>query len=114
MRSWRAMERMPGSSRKSPPPAGRSPAWFPKQGLRQNALFGKHSARLGKRRRRVRPYLIAAQLLMSQDRKSIIPRAFDPSFLIAGICTGAFYYTVHQPSMRETILHRYTTEHIVE
>lgn len=51
---------------------------------------------------------------MSQDRKSIIPRAFDPSFLIAGICTGAFYYTVHQPSMRETILHRYTTEHVVE
>lgn len=51
---------------------------------------------------------------MSQTRKSLLPRAFDPSFILAAIGTFAFYYVVYQPSMQGTILHRYTTEHAVE
>src|SRR4029077_8121713 len=36
------------------------------------------------------------------------------SFVLAAIGTFAFYYAVYQPSMRGSILQRYTTEHIVE
>jgi hypothetical protein len=51
---------------------------------------------------------------MSQNRKSLLPRALDPTFIVAGLCTFGFYYVVYQPSMHGSILHRYTTEHIVE
>jgi len=51
---------------------------------------------------------------MPTNRKSLSPRAFDPSFILAAIGTFAFYYAVYQPSMRGSILQRYTTEHIVE
>jgi biopolymer transport protein ExbB/TolQ len=50
---------------------------------------------------------------MSEPRKTL-PRALDPTFIVAGICTFAFYYTIYQPSMHGSILHRYTTEHAVE
>jgi biopolymer transport protein ExbB/TolQ len=51
---------------------------------------------------------------MSTNRKTLLPRAFDPSFILAALGTFAFYYAVYQPSMRGSILQRYTTEHIVE
>src|SRR4029077_11354954 len=51
---------------------------------------------------------------MSTKRKTLFPRAFDPSFILAALGTFAFYYAVYQPSMRGSILQRYTTEHIVE
>ena len=51
---------------------------------------------------------------MSQNRKSLLPRVMDPTFLVAGLCTFAFYYVVYQPKMQGSILHRYTTEHVVE
>lgn len=51
---------------------------------------------------------------MSQNRKSLIPRPFDPSFILGTLGTVAFYYVIYQPSMHGTILHRYTTEHAVE
>lgn len=51
---------------------------------------------------------------MSENRKHFLLRALDPSFLLGMLCTLAFYAVVHQPSMRETLLYRYTTEHIVE
>jgi biopolymer transport protein ExbB/TolQ len=51
---------------------------------------------------------------MSQPRHTKFPRSFDPSFILAAISTGLFYYVVYQPSMQGSILHRYTTEHAVE
>src|SRR5262245_13268717 len=51
---------------------------------------------------------------MSQNRKSLLPRVMDPTFIVAGLCTFAFYYVVYQPKMQGSILHRYTTEHVVE
>jgi biopolymer transport protein ExbB/TolQ len=51
---------------------------------------------------------------MAEPRKTLLPRAFDPTFIVAGLCTFAFYYVVYQPSMHGSILHRYTTEHAVE
>jgi biopolymer transport protein ExbB/TolQ len=51
---------------------------------------------------------------MSHKQKPVLLRALDPSFLVAAICTIAFYVVVHQPSMRDTLLYHYTTEHIVE
>lgn len=51
---------------------------------------------------------------MSQTRKSMLPRAFDPTFIVAGLCTFGFYYVIYQPSMHGSILQRYTTEHVVE
>ncbi|MGE5192200.1 MAG: MotA/TolQ/ExbB proton channel family protein [Deltaproteobacteria bacterium] len=51
---------------------------------------------------------------MSQNRKSLLPRVLDPTFLVAGLCTFAFYYVVYQPKMQGSVLHRYTTEHVVE
>ncbi len=50
---------------------------------------------------------------MSQNRKSLF-RLPDPSFILAGLGTFAFYYVVYQPSMQGSVLHRYTTEHVVE
>src|SRR5262249_7007309 len=51
---------------------------------------------------------------MSQKQKTLLPRAFDPAFVVGAICTTAFYVWVHQPAMQGTILYRYTTEHVVE
>jgi len=51
---------------------------------------------------------------MSQNRKTLLPRALDPSFLTGLACTAGFYFYVHQPAMNGSILHRYTTEHVVE
>lgn len=48
------------------------------------------------------------------DRKTIFLRALDPSFLISLACTVAFYVVVNQPAMEESLLHRYTCEHVVE
>jgi biopolymer transport protein ExbB/TolQ len=41
-------------------------------------------------------------------------RGWDPSLILAAVGTVAFYAVVHQPSMRGTLLHHYTTEHVVE
>lgn len=51
---------------------------------------------------------------MAAHRKNLLPRNFDPSFIVAALATFGFYYLIYQPSMRGSILHRYTTEHIVE
>jgi biopolymer transport protein ExbB/TolQ len=51
---------------------------------------------------------------MSKQRKSLQPRGADPSFILAALVTGAFYYVIWLPSMRGTLLHHYTTEHAVE
>jgi biopolymer transport protein ExbB/TolQ len=51
---------------------------------------------------------------MSQNRKPAALRVFDPSFILGAVATVAFYWVVHQPSMNGSILHRYTTEHVVE
>jgi biopolymer transport protein ExbB/TolQ len=51
---------------------------------------------------------------MSQKQKTLLPRAFDPAFVVGAICTAAFYVWVHQPAMQGTVLYRYTTEHVVE
>jgi biopolymer transport protein ExbB/TolQ len=51
---------------------------------------------------------------MSQNRKPAALRVFDPSFILGAICTVAFYWVVNQPAMNGSILHRYTTEHVVE
>jgi|GEM_PF-720878 len=51
---------------------------------------------------------------MALKKKSFLPRLFDPSLLIGGLCTIAFYAVVSRPSMQHSLLHRYTTEHIVD
>jgi len=51
---------------------------------------------------------------MSKHKKSLQPHAADPSFILAAIATGVFYYVIWLPSMRGTLLHHYTTEHAVE
>src|SRR5262249_14552651 len=51
---------------------------------------------------------------MSQNRKSLLPRAIDPTFIVAGGCTFAFYYVGYQPSIHGSILQPDTTEHAVE
>ena len=63
---------------------------------------------------RWRAILPRARPSMSENRKSIIPRALDPTFILAGLCTFGFYYVIYQPSMRGSILQRYTSEHVVE
>jgi biopolymer transport protein ExbB/TolQ len=50
----------------------------------------------------------------SEKQKTTQPRFVDPSFILAAICTGVFYFVVFQPSMRGTLLYHYTTEHAVE
>jgi hypothetical protein len=41
-------------------------------------------------------------------------RMMDPSFVLAAVGTVVFYGIVLQPSMHGSVLHRYTTEHVVE
>ncbi len=51
---------------------------------------------------------------MFPNRKAFLLRAVDPSFILGVIGTIVFYAVVLQPSMHETMLYRYTTEHAVE
>jgi biopolymer transport protein ExbB/TolQ len=51
---------------------------------------------------------------MSHRRKGGFFRSIDPSFLLGAAATAAFYGFVNQPSMSASILHRYTSEHVVE
>jgi biopolymer transport protein ExbB/TolQ len=51
---------------------------------------------------------------MSHDRKPGFLRAFDPSFALGTVCTIAFYAVINQPPLRDSVLHRYTSEHVVE
>ena len=48
------------------------------------------------------------------NARTSVWRMLDPSFLLAGLGTVVFYGIVLQPSMHGTLLHQYTTEHIVE
>lgn len=51
---------------------------------------------------------------MSSNSKSPLAKGLDLPFMTAAGITAAFYWFVHQDSMRDTLLHRYTTEHVVE
>jgi biopolymer transport protein ExbB/TolQ/plasmid maintenance system killer protein len=51
---------------------------------------------------------------MAQRRTRTFLRAVDPSFFLAAILTVAFYGIVQRPSMHDTLLYHYTTEHAVE
>jgi biopolymer transport protein ExbB/TolQ len=51
---------------------------------------------------------------MSSARKSSMPRLFDLPMLIGLGLTVLFYWLVGQESMKDGLLYRYTTEHIVE
>jgi biopolymer transport protein ExbB/TolQ len=51
---------------------------------------------------------------MSRNRKTTILAVLDASFLMGAVCTGIFYAIIHSPGMRGSMLHRYTTEHLVE
>ncbi len=51
---------------------------------------------------------------MSLKRKTFFLRLLDPSLILGGLCTIAFYAVVTRPSMHDSILHRYTTEHFVD
>jgi len=51
---------------------------------------------------------------MPGTRKKSPLAVLDASFILGAICTGIFYAIIHSPAMRGTLLHRYTTEHLVE
>jgi len=53
---------------------------------------------------------------MSQanSQQNLLLRIFDPSMLLGGISTIAFYSLVSLPGLRDTPLYHYTTEHAVE
>jgi len=51
---------------------------------------------------------------LSTRQKSLFFRIFDPSLVLGGFCTMAFYAIVSLPGLRETPLYHYTTEHAVE
>jgi len=51
---------------------------------------------------------------MSAHRKNFFLRMLDPSLVIGGLCTIAFYSIIHLPAMKDSVLHHYTTEHVVE
>lgn len=50
----------------------------------------------------------------SRSAKPGLLRGIDPSFIVGSLCTVAFYVGINQPLLRESILHRYTTEHAVD
>lgn len=52
--------------------------------------------------------------MAAPNRKNLLLKALDPSFALAVVCTIAFYAVMNQPAMHGTLLHRYTTEHLVE
>jgi biopolymer transport protein ExbB/TolQ len=51
---------------------------------------------------------------MSRTRKNPLLAVLDASFLLGAVCTAIFYAIIHSPGMQGTLLHRYTTEHLVE
>ena len=51
---------------------------------------------------------------MAAEQKSTGQKIFDLPLAIAAGLTFAFYWFVTQESMKESLLHRYTTEHAVE
>jgi biopolymer transport protein ExbB/TolQ len=51
---------------------------------------------------------------MSRSRKNPLLAVLDASFLLGAVCTAIFYAIIHSPGMHGTLLHRYTTEHLVE
>jgi biopolymer transport protein ExbB/TolQ len=51
---------------------------------------------------------------MSQQRKNVFLAVLDGSFVLAALCTAGFYAIMLSPGMKGTLLHRYTTEHVVE
>jgi biopolymer transport protein ExbB/TolQ len=51
---------------------------------------------------------------MARPRKNPVLALLDASFLIGAVCTGIFYSIIHSPGMHGSLLHRYTTEHLVE
>lgn len=51
---------------------------------------------------------------MAQNRNKGGVQFLDPTFMLGVVGTVCFYVVVHQPSMRESVLHRYTAGNIVE
>jgi biopolymer transport protein ExbB/TolQ len=52
---------------------------------------------------------------MSRPRKkNSLLTVLDASFLLGAVSTAIFYAIIHSPGMKGTLLHRYTTEHLVE
>lgn len=51
---------------------------------------------------------------MAQKSKNWFLKALDPSLALGVVCTVVFYAIMNQPAMHGTLLHRYTTEHLVE
>lgn len=51
---------------------------------------------------------------MSRSRKNPLLAALDASFLLGAVCTAIFYAILLSPGMKDSTLHRYTTEHLVE
>ncbi|WP_428305922.1 MotA/TolQ/ExbB proton channel family protein [Lacipirellula sp.] len=51
---------------------------------------------------------------MSRSRKNPVLAALDASFLIGAVCSAIFYAIMLSPAMKDSTLHRYTTEHLVE
>jgi biopolymer transport protein ExbB/TolQ len=47
-------------------------------------------------------------------RKNSILRVLDVSFALGAACTIGFYALMLSPGMKDTLLHRYTTEHVVD
>ncbi|HEV3193510.1 MAG TPA: MotA/TolQ/ExbB proton channel family protein [Polyangiaceae bacterium] len=51
---------------------------------------------------------------MAGDRKTVFARIMDSSWVLGAVATVTFYTIVLQPSMRGTLIHRYTAEHAVD
>src|SRR5438132_14285349 len=51
---------------------------------------------------------------MSNTRKRVLPEWFDLPMAVAAILTVAFYVVIGQDAFKGSIIHRYTTEHVVE
>ncbi len=51
---------------------------------------------------------------MPRSRKNPLLALLDASFLLGAVCTAIFYAIIHSPGMQGSMLHRYTTEHLVE
>lgn len=51
---------------------------------------------------------------MADTAKKPLWRALDHPFTVAAIITGTYYWFINQEGMRGSLLHRYTTEHVVE
>lgn len=51
---------------------------------------------------------------MSRSRKNPLLAALDASFLLGAVCTAIFYAILLSPGMKDSSLHRYTTQHLVE